>query len=177
VVHDTAVVTAVSPTLRAAVPGACSAVPQEPTADAAGVAPFTVTTGQGTATYEVESFGTSVKPAPADATNRLVLETASSSLFPSDAVQVSADLVSAPRPNPDDWPDVPADQLDMARDPGDSLVPLTLWSQALLLAVIIATVGVYRWSRWRTYLLMTPVVLALTWCVYENLACLLPNLY
>ena len=65
----------------------------------------------------------------------------------------------------------------MSSDSADSLVPLTLWSQALLLAVIIATVAANRWSRWPTYLCMAPVVIALTWCVYENLACLLPNLY
>jgi sortase A len=138
---------------------------------------FTVTTGQGTATYVVESFGTSARPAPADAANRLVLETAASSFLPSSAVQVSADLVSAPRPNPGDWPPITAQEADMGRDTADSLVPLTLWSQALLLAVIIATVAAHRWSRWGTYLLMAPVVMALIWCVYENMACLLPNLY
>jgi hypothetical protein len=138
---------------------------------------FTVTTGQGTATYVAESFGTSSDPAPADAANRLVLETAASSFLPSSAVQVSADLVSAPQPNPDDWPQITAAEADMGRDTADSLVPLTLWSQALLLAVIIATVAAHRWSRWGTYLLMSPVVMALIWCVYENLACLLPNLY
>jgi sortase A len=138
---------------------------------------FTVTTGQGTATYVVESFGTSVKPAPADADNRLVLETAAASFLPNSAVQVSADLVSAPQPNPDDWPAITAQESDMARDTSDSLVPLLLWSQALLLAVIVATFAAHRWSRWGTYLLMTPVVMALLWCVYENLACLLPNLY
>jgi sortase A len=138
---------------------------------------FTVTTGQGTATYVVESFGTSTDPAPADAANRLVLETAASSFLPSSAVQVSADLVSAPKPNPGDWPQITAQEADMGRDTADSLVPLTLWSQALLLAVIIATVAAHWWSRWGTYLLMAPVVMALIWCVYENLACLLPNLY
>jgi sortase A len=145
---------------------------------------FTVTTGQGTATYVVESFGTSSRPAPADAANRLVLETAASSwrmaippFPPGSAVQVSADLVSGPRPNPGDWPAITAQAADMGRDTADGLVPLTLWSQALLLAVIIATVGAHRWSRWGTYLLMAPVVMALLWCVYENLACLLPNLY
>jgi sortase A len=138
---------------------------------------FTVTTGQGTATYVVESFGTNTKPAPADAANRLVLETAASSFWPSSAVQVSADLVSAAQPNPGDWPNIPGSEADMGRDAADSLVPLTLWSQALLIAVIIATVAVHRWSRWRTYLFMAPVVMALIWCVYENLACLLPNLY
>ena len=138
---------------------------------------FTVTTGQGTATYQVESFGTSSTPAPADSANRLILETASSSFAPAYAVQVSADLVSAPRPNPGDWPAITTQEVDMASDSADSLVPLTLWSQALLIAVIIATVAANRWSRWPTYLCMAPVVLALTWCVYENLACLLPNLY
>jgi sortase A len=138
---------------------------------------FTVTTGQGTATYVVTSFGTSAKPAPADAANRLVLEAAASSFWPSGAVQVSADLVSKPQPNPGDWPPITSAEADMGRDTADGLVPLTLWSQALLLAVLISTVGVYRWSRWRTYLLMAPVVMALTWCVYENMAVLLPNLY
>jgi sortase A len=138
---------------------------------------FTVTTGQGTATYQVESFGTSAHPAPADSANRLILETAASSFAPAYAVQVSADLVSKPRPNPGAWPAITAQEVDMASDSADSLVPLTLWSQALLIAVIIATVAANRWSRWATYLCMAPVVLALTWCVYENLACLLPNLY
>jgi sortase A len=138
---------------------------------------FTVTTGQGTSTYQVESFGTSTKPAPADSVNRLILETAASSFAPTYAVQVSADLVSAPKPNPGDWPPITTQEVDMSSDTADSLVPLTLWSQALLIAVIIATVAANRWSRWRTYLCMAPLVIALTWCVYENLACLLPNLY
>lgn len=138
---------------------------------------FTVTTGQGTATYQVESFGTSSRPAPADSANRLVLETAASSFAPSSAVQVSADLVSKPQPDPGGWPPITAQEVDMASDSADSLVPLMLWSQALLIAVIIATVAASRWSRWPTYLCMAPVVIALTWCVYENLACLLPNLY
>jgi sortase A len=138
---------------------------------------FTATTGQGTATYQVESFGTSSDPAPADSVNRLILETASSGFAPSYAVQVSADLVSKPQPSPGDWPAITAQEGAMASDSADSLVSLTLWSQALLITVIIATVAANRWSRWPTYLCMAPVVLALTWCVYENLACLLPNLY
>jgi len=139
---------------------------------------ITVTTGQGTSTYVVESFGTSSKPAPADSVNRLVLETAASSFIPNHAVQVSADLVSSPKPNPGGWPAITPQESDMASDAADSLVPLLLWSQALLVAVIGATYATHRWSRWSTYLLMAPVVIALTWNVYENLACsLLPNLY
>jgi sortase A len=139
---------------------------------------ITVTTGQGTSTYVVMSFGTSSKTAPADADNRLVLETAAAGLFPSSAVQVSADLVSQPQPNPGDWPGISPQDSYMARDGGDGVVPLLLWSQALLLAVIICTIATHRWSRWGTWLLMSPVILALVWCVYENLATtLLPNLY
>jgi sortase A len=138
---------------------------------------FTVTTGQGTATYQVESFGTSSDPAPADSANRLILQTAVSSFAPAYAVQVSADLLSAPQQNPGGWPAITAQEASMSSDAADSLVPLTLWSQALLIAVVIATIGANRWSRWPTYLCMAPVVIALTWCVYENLACLLPNLY
>jgi sortase A len=138
---------------------------------------FTVTTGQGTATYQVESFGTSRNPAPADSANRLILETAEPSFAPAYAVAVSADLVSAPQPTPGGWPPITAQEAAMASDSADSLVPLTLWSQALLIAVVIATVAANRWSRWPTYLCLAPVVIALTWCVYENLACLLPNLY
>jgi hypothetical protein len=140
---------------------------------------ITVTTGQGTSTYQVMSFGTSSKPAPPDSdNNRLVLETAVSGLFPNnEAVQVSADLVSPAQTNPGDWPAIPPQDSYMARDGVDGVVPLLLWSQALLLAVIISTIATYRWSRWGTWLVMGPVVLALTWCVYENLATLLPNLY
>jgi sortase A len=138
---------------------------------------FTVTTGQGTATYQVESFGTSTVPAPADSTNRLILETAASSFVPSSAVQVSADLVSAPRESPGGWPLITPPEVDMASNSANALIPLMLWSQALLIAVIIATVAANRWSRWPTYLCMAPVVIALIWCVYENLAALLPNLY
>jgi hypothetical protein len=138
---------------------------------------LTVATGQGTATYRVESFGTSSHPAPVGSQNRLILETAVPSFAPDSAVQVSADLVSSPRPNPGGWPRITAQEGFMSWDTADSLVPLTLWSQALLLAIIIATVAAHRWSRWATYLVMAPVVMALTWCVYENMACLLPNLY
>ena len=138
---------------------------------------FTVTTGQGNSTYQVESFGTSSKPAPSGSANRLILETASSSFAPSYAVQVNAVLVSAPKPNPGGWPLITAQEVDMSSDAADGLVPLMLWSQALLIAVIIATVAANRWSRWPTYLCAAPVVIGLTWAVYENLTCLLPNLY
>ena len=139
---------------------------------------ITVATGQGISTYTVESFGTTKNQAPADSSNRLVLVTAASSFLPNSGVEVSADLTSSPLSSPGVLPAVPQQDDAMARDTADALIPLLLWSQALLLAVIIAVFGTHRWSRWPTYLVMTPVIVALTWCVYQNLAaCLLPNLY
>lgn len=138
---------------------------------------ITVITGQGTSTYVVESFGTSSRPAPADSANRLVLESAQPALVPSGAVQVSADLMTPPQPNPGGWPDITAAESYMATDIGDSMIPLMLWTQVLLVAIIAGTVSTNLWSRWPAYLVTAPVMIALLWCVYENLSGLLPNLY
>jgi sortase A len=137
---------------------------------------ITVATGQGVARYVVHSFGTSRYPAVDDSANRLVLMTANSAAIPTEAVQVSADLVSTPEPNPGDWPAITAQDEYLASDTS-SLVPLLLWSQALLFTMIAATVAAHRWSRWPTYLLAAPVVITVTICVYQNLAGLLPNIY
>jgi hypothetical protein len=137
---------------------------------------ITVTTGQGTARYEVESFGTSVNAAPDHAPNRLVLETANSTTAPTFAVQVTADLQSAPQANPGNRPELPDTHKVLAGDP-DSLLPLVLWSQALLLVSIGGSVAARYWSRWPAYLCAAPIVAAVLWSVYENLAGLLPNVY
>jgi sortase (surface protein transpeptidase) len=135
-----------------------------------------VTTGQGVATYTVESFGTAASPAPDPTANRLVLETGDSAVFPRGAVMVTADLTSAPQPSPGGAPAITAQERYLAGDPS-SLIPLALWSQALLLTMLAGTILAHRWSRWAAYLSVAPVALALLWSVYENLAILLPNLY
>jgi sortase A len=137
---------------------------------------ITATTAQGTSVYTVESFGTSQRPAPDTAPNRLVLETANSLTDPTVAVQVTADLQSPPQPNPGGRPDVPDSHLVLATD-SDSLLPLALWSQALLLVSIAGSVAAHFWSRWPAYLCAAPLVVAVLWNVYENLAGLLPNVY
>jgi hypothetical protein len=88
---------------------------------------------------------------------------------------VTADLVSAPQPNPGGWPPTSAQEAPLAGDTG-GVLPLVLWSQALVLILIGAAVGVRRWSRWPTLLCAVPAALAVTWSVYENVALLLPNL-
>jgi sortase A len=136
----------------------------------------TAVTGQGRATYRVASFGENTAPAPDTTPNRLVLEAANSATDPSVAVQVTADLVSAPQPNPGGRPQVPADQQVLAADTA-LLVPLVLWSQALLAVSVLGTVAARFWSRWPAYLCATPVLLAVVWHVYADLAGLLPNVY
>jgi sortase A len=135
-----------------------------------------VTTGQGRAVYVVMSFGTNVQPAPDTTPNRLVLESANSATAPNLAVQVTADLTTPPQPNPGGRPAVPPQQQILASD-SDSLVPLLLWSQALLLVSVLASLASRQWSRWPAYLCAAPVIIAVTWNVYENLAGLLPNVY
>lgn len=138
---------------------------------------ISLTTGQGTARYRVDSFGTSSRPAPANnAANRLLLETAGPGFVPRDSVQVSAVLIGKPQAASGGEPVISTEEEALAWYP-DGLIPLLLWSQALLIAVIVATVAANRWSRGAAYLCAAPVVAALLWSVYENLAAVLPNLY
>lgn len=134
------------------------------------------TTGQGVSMYRVASFGTSARPAPDPTPNRLVLETADSSPFSKGAVMVTADLVGAPQPNPGGWPAISPQERFLAGDPG-ALIPLTLWSQVLLLLTVGGVVLAYRWNPWAVLVCATPAVLAVAWAVYENTAALLPNIY
>jgi sortase A len=137
---------------------------------------ITVADGQGIAKYRVHSFGTSRYPAVDSSPNRLVLMTANSPAIPTSAVQVSADLMTTPQPNPEDWPSLTPQENYLASDTA-SLIPLLLWSQALLITIVLATIAAHRWSRWPTYLLAAPVVIAVTVGVYQNVAGLLPNIY
>jgi LPXTG-site transpeptidase (sortase) family protein len=137
---------------------------------------FTVTTGQGTSTFRVSSFGTTKHPAPANSANRVVLITANSSYLPESTVSVSADLVSAVLPTGGSPSPVLSTEVALAGDT-TSLVPLLLWSQALVVIAIVGTFAFQRWSRWPAVVCMSPIVLAVVWNVYENLAGILPNLY
>jgi LPXTG-site transpeptidase (sortase) family protein len=137
---------------------------------------ITVSTGQGTARYVVHSFGTSKHPAVDTSADGLVLMTANSAGIPTYATQVAADLLSAPQANPGAWPGIAPPERYLASDTS-SLIPLFLWSEVLLATVVAATVAARLWSRWPAYLLATPVVIAVTVQVYQNVAGLLPNLY
>jgi LPXTG-site transpeptidase (sortase) family protein len=137
---------------------------------------ITVTTGQGTATYVVESFGTTAHPSPDTTKNRLLLETGEGSTVPTSWVQVSADLYSAPQQTPTGQPAVAAQELALAGNP-NALVPLVFWAQALVLVSLAGALAAYRWARLPALLCTAPAALALVWALYENVSLLLPNLY
>lgn len=135
-----------------------------------------VTTGQGIARYRVVGARTSNDPAPVPLSpvRWLNLVTADPQLKPSRSLIVTAELESSEQPSPGSRGLISPAERSLAGDTAASL-PLVLWGQALLLAAAAATVGQVRWSRWATYLVATPVLLAVIWNVYENLARLLPN--
>jgi hypothetical protein len=135
------------------------------------------TTGQGVARYRVSSFGDAAHPPPANSTNRLVLATADSAGWPHESVSVSADLLTAPQPAGALRPAVPADEVSMSSGADGSVLATLLWSQALLCLSVLVPIAAVRWSSTATYLCAAPVVLASVWNLYENAACLLPNLY
>lgn len=137
---------------------------------------ITVITGEGTSTYSVESFGDSAHPAADPHANQLVLYTADSSILATDYEQVAADLVSQPKVSSGGKGTAGAREAPLAGDAGVA-IPLILWPEALVVAVLGALALTRRWSASMVLLYSTPVILAVAWAVYENLAILLPNLY
>lgn len=135
------------------------------------------TTGQGQFTYTVNVYGDGSHPVrDAAAPARLVLTTSDSGWIPTGTVLVGARLDGDPQPNPHGRPALGAADRALAVD-GGALAALQLWSAALLVAVLLATLAVRRWDRRAAYLTFTPVLAALLWAGYENAAALLPNLY
>lgn len=136
-----------------------------------------VTTGQGRFTYTVNAYGSSTHPvADPGVPARIVLGTADSDWAPSGTVLVGARLDGTPAPDPGGRPAQIAADKALAGD--DSALPaLQLWALALLAAVGVTVLAVRLWKPAAAYLACVPVLGALLWCVYENAAALLPNLY
>lgn len=137
---------------------------------------ITVVTGEGTSTYSVESFGDSANPAKNPAANQLVLYTAGSAFLATGYEQVTADLISQPMASSGSRGASSAYEAPMAGDTGVA-IPLILWSEGLVVAMIGGLLLTRRWSPPMVLLYVTPAALALAWAVYENAAILLPNLY
>jgi sortase A len=134
-----------------------------------------VTTGQGRFVYVVDLVRTSdaastqVRVVP----SRLTMVTSDPAYTPDRTLTVSARLRGKALPTSTGTTAPPADQ------PGHGstshLVPLLLWSQLLLVTTLVVTWAALRMPRRGLWIGAAPVLLAILWQVFENLAVLLPN--
>lgn len=134
-----------------------------------------VTTGQGEFTYVVDLVRTS-DAAPTEipqVDSRLTLVTSDPALTPSRTLTVSAVLQGEAQPRATGTGTVAAD----APGEGSSshLVALLLWSQLLLLVAVTVTWAATKVPGRALWIGAVPVLLALLWNVFTNLAFLLPN--
>ncbi|MBK3569624.1 MULTISPECIES: sortase [unclassified Streptomyces] len=143
---------------------------------------FTVTTGQGTARYQVADVRRAGDPAPAALAagkGRLVLVTATGPHFmPSGVLRVDADLVSTAFQTPAAVirsGTLPDSEEPLARPDGVPW-PLVMWLQALLLAAVAAVWAWHRWGRHQTWIVFAPLVAVLGLQVATRTTELLPNL-
>lgn len=140
---------------------------------------LTVVTFQGEFTYRVEGVRHAGDPRPtklADGGSRLTLVTAEGDnlLQANRLVFVDALLRGEAQPAADRARLLPEER-SLASDV-PALLPLVLWTQALVLLTVAFVWARVRWGRWETHLVGLPVVLAVLWQVYETGARLLPNL-
>jgi sortase A len=137
---------------------------------------ISVITQQGTSQYRVAAIGDSQHPVEDSDLNRLILLTASSRDVPSYFLEIDADLTSKINNGPVVLPATGPSEQALAGD--DSALVLTMtWALALAVVSVGASTAATRWSAGPVYLIAAPVVLAIAWNLYENLAALLPNLY
>lgn len=134
-----------------------------------------VTTGQGEFMYVVDLVRTSDAP-PAEIEQvpaRLTLITSDPAITPSRSLQVSARLDGAAQPATTGVP-ATADDTPGAGSSGRG-VALLLWAQLLLVVTALVTWAALRFNVRAVWIGAVPVLLAILWNVFENLAVLLPN--
>jgi sortase A len=134
-----------------------------------------VTTGQGEFTYIVDLVRTSDAP-PSEIEQvpaRLTLITSDPAITPSRSLQVTATLDGDAQPASTGQTATPDDQPG-AGSSGRG-VALLLWAQALLLVTAVVTWAALKFNVRAVWIGAVPVLLAILWNVFENLAVLLPN--
>ena len=143
---------------------------------------FTVTTGQGVASYRVIDLrraGDPFPPPPAVGQGRLILVTADGPpLAPFGVLDVDADLISKASPAPAmviSAADLAPSEKALGTDP-NALIPVVLWFALLLGAAALLAWAGQRWGRWQTWIVAVPVVLFLSLSISDQVAALLPNL-
>jgi sortase A len=140
-----------------------------------------LTAGQGRSLYQVDRVrrvavgGADVIDDQGD--DRLTLVTSDPPLLPTRRLAVSAYLVAGEFDAPPGSPGRPAQiGLDEEGLRGDGLavVPVLCWSLLLLVAAVATTLLYQRWAPVPTWLLTTPVLLALLFLLVDSFAGLLP---
>jgi len=141
--------------------------------------PIQIVSAYGTFNYKVESTRT-VQPGQSDPiaptrNNLLTLVTSNASLAPTDRVVAIAKLVGSPIDVHVSTIGVPpSSERALSGDP-NSILPSILWGIALVAGLLLSVRLYRRWKQtWPTYLMTTPVLLALAVLVFQNLAHLLP---
>jgi sortase A len=143
---------------------------------------FTVTMGEGRCTYQVTGqrlAGQKAPTPPSGKAGALTLVTATGYPFmPSGVLRIDATLVGKSYSAPNvtiPTGALPAAELALGTD-SQQLFPLTMLLEALVALAIVAALLWRRWSPLKTFIVATPVALALTLLTAQNLDLLLPNL-
>jgi LPXTG-site transpeptidase (sortase) family protein len=153
---------------------------------------FTVTTGQGTATYRVIGVRRAGDPAPPlvqAGKGRMILMTAAGGDWvPQGTLRVDADLVSTQKPGERPAPAVhdsgprplmaaslPLPERPLQGEPG-VWVWVLLLTQLLFAASVAVTWARFRWGAWQAWTAGGPLLLAIGVALSAQVARLLPNL-
>jgi sortase A len=136
-----------------------------------------VWTGEGHRTYVVDTVRSAAANDGAELVaagrNELTLVTSDPMFLASRRLVATAYLVGAPYAASADSTPVTRAELGLTGE-SDGVLSLVLWLEALLLVAIGATWMSRTWTRWSAYVVCVPVVLAVTWVVFENITLLLP---
>jgi sortase A len=134
-------------------------------------------TGDGPSTYVVTGHRliSADNTAPFEATpqNRLTLVT-SSGLFATSRYVVTASLSGKPYKAPDGRPKILAGSQTGFAGGGGATLALFIWVEVAALAAAATLLCYRRLNRWSSYLITTPILLAVLWLLYATLGRLLP---
>jgi sortase A len=138
---------------------------------------ISVTTGEGHFTYVVDTVrrlaGNDGSELVSTGANQLTLLTSDPAFFASRRLVVTASLRGDAFAASADPTPVTRAELGLAGETG-ALLPLVLWLEVLLIAAVGASWLWRRCTRWSAYVVSVPVLLAVTWLLFENLTKLLP---
>jgi sortase A len=143
---------------------------------------FSITMGQGSCTYQVADqrlVGQLAPAAPAGNAGSIVLITSTGSPFmPSGVLRIDANLVTksfAPPSATIPASSVPGSENPMGADTSQLFV-LVLLLQVLVIAAGATVWAWYRWGKWQTWIVATPILIAFGLLAADNINLLLPNL-